>query len=643
MKHTLVKTVASVMSLCMLASSMPLAHAADAPVYPGNENLTETTAVYTSAAGATCSVTCAKDGDQIVLVDLKRNIRIVDASTRMWSVSGEGAPITSAVDETKWNQCAELLAAMQSVYDFYHDTLKRTDFDFNSKHDDTIYAAVVQSGISDTRAVKEAKIYYNGQMEVKDIVPCLWVSHGDEVFNSLGSDISAVGHEFTHFVTMKELEWCGNTDNSFESAALMEAYSDIMGELCEDEPDWKAAAHAIKNDPQKNLSERDIANPAGTQKPTPVDEEFLDDYNVFLTRRSALEHYKQPKGGSPASYLVSTIISHAAYEMYAAGIGKDELAKAWYASIDYYSGNTKQATLLDCRNAVCAAAADYFYSKYSADEAAAKLKIVEDAFAAANLKPSQAEAESTDYMAGFVRREQAKFPSGTYWNTGDPDTWSNEPVYADRSSYLPMGPTVYPFWGLTGWQTEEEYFQCAGFAKKLQEDYFGRTVMIQDDNPHYVPQIGDHLRLEHYIWDEPTGAGHSIFVTGVDGDTITYADCNADGSCMINWNQTGKLVRNSEGNICLNGTGRYHDEFAWVERPLKQSDVNADGKIDRYDCWQLRYLAEGKADSVQENEILRWHAANLNGDDKIDLADLDLLDRLTYSPSAKDRFGFVAF
>ena len=32
--------------------------------------------------------------------------------------------------------------------------------------------------------------------------------------------------------------------------------------------------------------------------------------------------------------------------------------------------------------------------------------------------------------------------------------------------------------------------------------------------------------------------GHSIFVTAVNGDTVTYTDCNSDGHCIIRWNRT---------------------------------------------------------------------------------------------------------
>ena len=31
--------------------------------------------------------------------------------------------------------------------------------------------------------------------------------------------------------------------------------------------------------------------------------------------------------------------------------------------------------------------------------------------------------------------------------------------------------------------------------------------------------------------------GHSIFVTAVNGDTVTYTDCNSDGHCIIRWDQ----------------------------------------------------------------------------------------------------------
>jgi hypothetical protein len=39
--------------------------------------------------------------------------------------------------------------------------------------------------------------------------------------------------------------WPGEISN--ETFSLMEAYCDIMGELCEDEPDWMVAADVFKD------------------------------------------------------------------------------------------------------------------------------------------------------------------------------------------------------------------------------------------------------------------------------------------------------------------------------------------------------------------------------------------------------------
>lgn len=639
MKHTLVKAVASVMSLSMLASAMPLANAANDPLGLDLEPIVKK---FISHTGEECYVDCAEDADKNVWIgDLARKIYMTKANK---SARKPGWPNMVSQSTLGWDTEAEVLKNAAAFYDYYCDVLGNTDFDILENGEGILYIVAANGELSDTMAVSDGvRIDYARGTSVQ--VPIVFFTTApDGQYYNMGVDRGTVAHELTHLITGKALGWLGSSEESTETRALEEAYSDIIGELSEPEPDWLSAADAIKNNAGKHFSLRNIVNPDETYKPGYGKVEgFLTDYSEYLKTRDNLS-----SEGTPSFYRISTIISHAAYEMYAAGINKDELAKIWYASLNYYTGNTKKATLPDCCNAVCAAAKDYFNANYSARKAAAKLKIVENAFAAANLRPShkttQAEAEGTDFMADFVKKEQEKFPSGKYWNTGDPDTWSENAIKNDHTTSLPMGPTVRPFFGLLNWQTEEDYFQCAGFAKKLQHDYFGRTVMIQDDDPNYVPQIGDHLRLAHYMGSyKIDDKGHSVFVTAVDGDTITYADCNDGGDCVINWNKTMELTRNSEGKICIGSTRSYHDEFAWVERPLKQGDVNADGKIDNYDCWQLRYLVSGKADDVQENDIWRRYAADLNGDGRIDSEDQNLLYVLTFSPSAKNQYGFVAY
>lgn len=53
------------------------------------------------------------------------------------------------------------------------------------------------------------------------------------------------------------------------------------------------------------------------------------------------------------------------------------------------------------------------------------------------------------------------------------------------------------------------------------------------------PQIGDQVRLEFPVKGSNESAVHSIFITKISGNYITFADCNSElGDCKIRWNAT---------------------------------------------------------------------------------------------------------
>lgn len=77
--------------------------------------------------------------------------------------------------------------------------------------------------------------------------------------------------------------------------------------------------------------------------------------------------------------------------------------------------------------------------------------------------------------------------------------------------------------------------QCLGYCFQLAREieggnpYFDRTKIYTLSNV----QPGDIIR---YNWDS-----HAIFVTAVNGNTITYTDCNRVGPCEVQWGDTMKL------------------------------------------------------------------------------------------------------
>ena len=132
---------------------------------------------------------------------------------------------------------------------------------------------------------------------------------------------------------------------------------------------------------------------------------------------------------------------------------------------------------------------------------------------------------------------QAKFPAGKYWNhagnPGSSNSVNNQNGYT--STPCPKHGTVG-----TSSQTCNGYqpgsaqlsWQCMGYAEKLGYDATGidpRGQWVKKTSSSALDTLkaGDIVRYKN--------DGHSIFVTGVNGSTVMYTDCNSDGHCKIRW------------------------------------------------------------------------------------------------------------
>ena len=125
---------------------------------------------------------------------------------------------------------------------------------------------------------------------------------------------------------------------------------------------------------------------------------------------------------------------------------------------------------------------------------------------------------------------QAKYPHGAYWNHssgGNEDyTWTPCNHHTGNCTYN----------GSCGCNTyNNRAIQCMGFAYQLAALAYGDdpyTARTTDKNVSALDTLkpGDIVR---YRWN-----GHSIFVTAVEGDTVTFADANWDNHCGIRWNAT---------------------------------------------------------------------------------------------------------
>ncbi len=114
----------------------------------------------------------------------------------------------------------------------------------------------------------------------------------------------------------------------------------------------------------------------------------------------------------------------------------------------------------------------------------------------------QASALEPEYAIKAINELKAKYLHGTIW-------------HADGSDYL----------GASGTGS-----QCQGYAFECLDAIFERAgrgeYSILDYETNYC--IGDEVRI-------PGSPGHSLVIVGIDGDTISFTDCNYIGVNKVQW------------------------------------------------------------------------------------------------------------
>ena len=135
---------------------------------------------------------------------------------------------------------------------------------------------------------------------------------------------------------------------------------------------------------------------------------------------------------------------------------------------------------------------------------------------------------SADAATDIISTLKAKYPAGKYWNGGNADTYTSTPCTHHGSGCSYSG-------GCWCNNFKSHCIQCMGFAYQLAYLCYGGDPYVDRKANHNTSALdslkpGDIIRYKN--------DGHSIYVYGVSGDTITYADCNSDGHCIIRWDQT---------------------------------------------------------------------------------------------------------
>lgn len=136
---------------------------------------------------------------------------------------------------------------------------------------------------------------------------------------------------------------------------------------------------------------------------------------------------------------------------------------------------------------------------------------------------------------------KVKFPHGKYWNhigskKNNPNGWTNKPC--THHGYKGSGCSYDGSCGCNATSSSHQAIQCAGYAYKLGLDAFGSNPKTW--KTYYGSSAKKYLYNNLKAGDlvRYLNNGHSIFVTGVSGNTVTYTHCNVDGQCKIEWGRT---------------------------------------------------------------------------------------------------------
>ncbi len=223
-----------------------------------------------------------------------------------------------------------------------------------------------------------------------------------------------------------------------------------------------------------------------------------------------------------------------------------------------------------------------------------------------------------------------------YWNNKDNGTYSH--TACDHSRYGTKNcnsvdyHAAYEYVGQIYQQANEKSEpsnQCFGFAYKLAQHFWGTDYYIRrkTNNSYTDPKVGDIVRLS-FKAKQADGTdriiGHSLFITGISGSDITFADCNADlNDCKIRWKASEyydsfEVVNGrSKGKEKVKVTKDYlksHTEYYY--RPIIKGDFNSNDRIDSSDVNQFKsYLKYGNTGSILTEMY------DINSDGKITEAD----------------------
>lgn len=148
-----------------------------------------------------------------------------------------------------------------------------------------------------------------------------WICFAASDGNTYSDALDVCAHEFTHGVTGNSMQ---GTAYYNEYGAINEAYSDIMGNLCEmmsgetDDNDWLVAE-------KSGQAMRDMGNPNAYGQP-----EFVGDM-YYIPPVTVPDSVVNDNGGV---HMNNSLLGHIAYELDRAGMSRDDQCRLWLSTIE---------------------------------------------------------------------------------------------------------------------------------------------------------------------------------------------------------------------------------------------------------------------------------------------------------------------
>lgn len=258
------------------------------------------------------------------------------------------------------------------------------------------------------------------------------------------------------------------------------------------------------------------------------------------------------------------------------------------------------------------------------------------AFAGWNVSSTtQVEAFTTSYQTFWKQKEMQKFPNGKFWNKhNDPDGYTSHGCWMNTSSNCGQVYSGLHFISgsnnvLLPGNGDPYMHQCAGFARKLAQDFYGISSsaggawLVGNFNMGNIAlRVGDQVRI----------GSHTVFISDVQGNTVKFADCNAFGDCQIRWNITA-TVNQQTGTLQYYDQQGYHNtSINYVIRPGMAGDVNGDTVVNSQDRDAILYIANNVYSYNNVNNDYAIDAADLNNDGQVTMADWNIANAQLNAP-----------